>query len=345
MIAIHTYAPCGNENNIDKKLIYNMLLSALLANVFFDGIRLYTTKKIKKIVEQIGIPYSEIITEPFDDYNYKTFSIPKLITFSQLNQPFIHLDLDTHIYGIDQLELYSKDIFYSYPDMPVNSGEYYSVEKLHKTYLTNLYKIGNKLPIDLKEKITLFDIPNFCVFGGMDYKLINDASNYCLEIYKSNMEFFDSNYYNACIIEQLLIPSAIKLLSDKIPKEHIYLFDVNDKLIIKPGSDEFVNSTYPLTINFNGKQKIIKNENQLFDMVNYDFDSIIHFNGYKEMEQMLFLIKETIIQRFNGYEYILKINSLFPKKNEFDNISSRYYETLKNNLIDWEKTNKRIPLL
>jgi hypothetical protein len=340
MVAIHTYAPCGDGDNIDKKLVYNMLLSALLANVFFDGIKLYTTKKVKEIVEHIGIPYLEIITEPFDDYNYKTFSIPKLITFSQLNQPFIHIDLDTHIYNIDQQELYSKDIFYSYPDMPVSSGDYHPVEKLYNTYLTNLYKIGDKLPTDLKEKITLFDIPNFCIFGGMDYKLINNAANYCLEIYKTNMEFFDSNYYNACVIEQLLIPSAIKLLSDKIPKDHIYLFDVKDKLIIKPGNDEFINSTYPLTINFNGKKRIIENENQLFDMVNYDFDKIIHFNGYKEMEQMLFLTKEMIIQRFNGYKYILKINSLFPEKNEFDNISKRYYTTLKNNLVYWEKTYK-----
>jgi hypothetical protein len=36
----------------------------------------------------------------------------------------------------------------------------------------------------------------------------------------------------------------------------------------------------------------------------------------------------------------MKINELFPTENEFDNISKRYYLTLKNNLMDWDKTIK-----
>jgi hypothetical protein len=47
-----------------------------------------------------------------------------------------------------------------------------------------------------------------------------------------------------------------------------------------------------------------------------------------------------IVQRFKGYEYVQKINELFPEKNEFDDISKRYYTTLKNNLNDWDKTIK-----
>jgi hypothetical protein len=340
MIAIHTYAPCGENDNIDKPLVYNMLLSVLLANVFFDGIKLYTTKKVKEVVEYIGIPYMEIITEPFDDYNCKTFSIPKLVTFSLQEEPFIHLDLDTHIYNIDQNKLNDLDIFYAYPDMPVDGGTYDSVKKLYDTYLINLYKMGDRLSPNLKEKITLFDVPNFCVFGGRDYRLIKKAVDYCLELYNNNKEHFDSDYYNACIIEQLLIPSAVKLLSGKLPEEHVYLFDISDKLTIQTKNDEHRNPEYPFTINFNGKTKIIKNEQQLYNMVNYDFNEIVHLNGYKNMEQILFLTKEMIIQRFKGYQYILRINTLFPEKNEFDYISKRYYTTLKTNINDWEKTYK-----
>jgi hypothetical protein len=340
MVAIHTYAPCNENDNIDKQLVYNMLLSTLLANVFFDGIKLYTTKKVKEIVEHIGIPYKEIITEPFDDYNYKTFSIPKLITFSIQDEPFIHLDLDTFIYNIDQNKLDDIDVFYSYPDMPVGNGTYSEVEKLHKTYLTNLYKIGDKLSPELKKNITLFDIPNFCVFGGTDYKLIKESTDYCLDIYKTNMEHFDSNYYNACIIEQLLIPSTIRMLSGKKDEEHVYLFNTEDKFIVENEKDEFIKPTYPFKMNFNGKHRLINSERELYNMVNYDFNEIIHLNGYKNMEQILFLTKEMIVQRFNGYKYIIKINELFPSENEFDNISKRYYSTLKNNLIDWDKTIK-----
>jgi hypothetical protein len=340
MIAIHTYAPCNENDNIDKPLVYNMLLSALLANVFFDGIKLYTTKKVKEIVEHIGIPYKEIITEPFDNYNYKTFSIPKLITFSLQEEPFIHLDLDTHIYNIDQKKLNDMDIFYSYPDTPVGGGTYSEVERLYNTYLTNLYKIGDKLSPELKENITLFDIPNFCVFGGTDYKLIKKSVNHCLEIYKSNMEHFDSNYYNACIIEQLLIPSVIRMLKGKKDEEHTYLFNVEDKFIVENEQDEFIKPTYPFKMNFNGKHRLIGSEQELYNMVNYDFNEIIHLNGYKNMEQILFLTKEMVVQRFKGFKYILKINELFPDKYEFEDISKRYYTTLKNNLIDWDKTYK-----
>lgn len=341
MIAIHTYAPCNGNNNIDKKLIYNMLLSALLANVFFDGIKLYTTEKVKKIVEYIGIPYKEIITEPFDDYNYKTFSIPKLITFSLQNEPFIHLDLDSHIYHLDQKKLKDIEVFYAFPDMPIGIGTYNEVERLHNTYLTNLYKISDKLSKDFKKNITLFDIPNFCVFGGNDYKLIKESANYCLEIYKSNMKHFDSDYFNACIIEQLLIPSAINYFGGNDSGKRNYLFDVEERVFINFIS-ESQETVYPFEFNFNKKQRIIGNENELYQLVNYDFNEIIHFNGYKEMEQILFLIKEMIVQRFQGFEYILKINELFPEKNEFDYISKRYYDKLKINLKDWTKTIKEI---
>jgi hypothetical protein len=154
------------------------------------------------------------------------------------------------------------------------------------------------------------------------------------------MNHFDSNYYNACIIEQLLIPSAIKLLGSKKDEEHTYLFNVEDKFIVENEQDEFVKPIYPFTMIFNRKQRVIKSERELYNMVNYDFNEIIHLNGYKNMEQILFLTKEMIVQRFKGYEYVQKINELFPEKNEFDDISKRYYTTLKNNLNDWDKTIK-----
>jgi len=333
MKAIHTYVPCNGNDTISKKMVYNMLLSTLLGNVFFDDVILYTTTKIKKIVEYIGIPYKQIIEVPFNETKRGTFSIPKLETYSLQTEPFIHIDLDSHLYNIDPNKVGKMDIFFSYPDMSVGDGTYESIERLHNTYLKKLYEMSDIIPAELKEHITLFDIPNFCVFGGNNTQLIRDSTNYCLEIYKSNKDLFDKDYYNACIIEQLLIPSAMKMLGGK--SEFDYLYETKDKVTMDGDS-------YPFKMMYGGKNVNINNEERLYNLVNGDYGQIIHLNGYKDTETLLFLTREMIIQRFNGSKYIFKINDLYHEKYEFENISKRYYTKLKEEINHWDKTHERL---
>lgn len=345
MKSIHTYVNLVENATIDKKNLYHMLLSTLLSNVFFKETTLYCTKKIKEIVEYVGIPYKEIITEPFDNYDSGTFSIPKLITYSLQQEPFIHIDLDSHFYHIDNDKLKELDIFYSYPDMVMGEkSQFEDIEKIHNTYLKGIYTISDKIPKELKDNILLTEIPNFCVFGGKNYKLISDASLYCLDFYRENKEFFDSDYYNACIIEQLLVPSAIRMLSDDKEHNYTYLYEIEDKFMINMESKSFTGLEYPYEIQMNQRHKVIRNENELYSLANYDFNKMIHFNGYKQMEIVMFIVREMITHRFNGYKYINRINEIYPEIYEFEKIGYRYYTQLNEKINNWGKTIKKMIL-
>jgi hypothetical protein len=46
--------------------------------------------------------------------------------------------------------------------------------------------------------------------------------------------------------------------------------------------------------------------------------------GSKNLDTILFLLKEIIIKKFDGDKYISSINEIFPKIEKFDEISLRY---------------------
>lgn len=353
MIGVHTYIPNDNfKDGFNRNLAYNMLLSAHLARFSFDKVILYTNKETEKIVRKLAIPYDEIITDPFDGFTSKTFSIPKIITYSLQTEPFTHLDLDTFIYSLPK-KLDEIPIFFASKDIPLKPDNTFQVnENMYNTYLKGTFDISANLEDRFKKHINFFDIPNMCIFGGTDFELIRKASEYCLEIYEQSKEHFDSNYYYACIIEQLFISAAIKMFKeeeaiedDEITlkeEENFYIFDSKNNLSVTHQTDSLVNVTYPMTLKYYNRKKIIKNEIELFALANYDFDSIIHLCGNKYLDAILFIVRETIIQRFNGFDSIRRMNDIFGKESDVENISKEYYKFLGGNLNIWNKTGKSL---
>lgn len=353
MIGVHTYIPNENfKDGFTRNLAYNMLLSVHLAKFSFDKIVLYTNKEIEIIVRRLNIPYDEIITEPFDGFSSKTFSVPKIITYSLQTEPFAHIDLDTFIYSLPK-KLEEIPVFYASQDIPLKpDNTFQSNESMYNTYMKGTFEISDKLDPNFKKHIDFFDIPNMCIFGGTDYELIKKASEYCLMIYNDNKDHFDSNYYYACIIEQLFINAAIKMFKEEseikeddilIEKDNnIYIFDSTKNLSIKHQTDSLTNVTYPMILEYYDRKKIIKNEIELFALANYDFDSIIHLCGNKFLDAILFIVRETIIQRFNGFDSIRRMNDIFGKESDVENISKEYYRFLGGNLNIWNKTSKSL---
>ena len=322
MTAIHTYAPKGGEKHLyTKGLFIKMLLSVLLIKKLFSKVVLYTTKEMAEFVIKIGIPYDEIITEPFDDYKENTFSIAKMITYSLQTEPFIHLDLDSFLFTLPK-DLKNIDIFASHQDIPIHKKSgFYCMMRMYNIYMTPTFEIKDNLTEEFKNNINFFNIANMCLFGGNDYKLIAESSKYCLEIYKKNREFFDSNYFNACVIEQLFITSGIKMLGDK---EIDYIFPNNGNIRLSHNTDDMFTTKYPLKFDFPNETLIIYNEQQLYKMIDYEFYNLLHLCGHKNLDTMLFLLKEIIIKKFNGDKYINIMNEIFPKIEKFDEISIRY---------------------
>lgn len=330
MKIIHTYVPVG-DTKFNKYIAYSMSLSALLAKRHYDNVVLYTDKKTGEIVKQLKIPYDSINTELLDNFSEKTFSIPKLLVYSNQKEPFIHIDLDTFIF--DKIEFTDKKRIYS--TFPEGSGDILKFDiansSFFNTYIIPLQKIQENLPNEFSKHIIFKNVPNMSVFGGFNHELISEATKYCLDIYENNMSFFDSNYYNACIIEQLFIPAAIRMILSKNRKknelENSFKFLFKDN----PTYVEFIKNKwdYPFLVRSMDKTLWIGDKLHLFKNSTYNFNGFLHLNGYKNFDELIFILKQHIIQDFDKCNLVIMIEKTFSnEETKFDIIYNEYYDYL-----------------
>ena len=333
MKVIHTYIPAGGTK-LDKSLIYNLTLSVLLAKRHYHNIVLYTNNEIGTLIKKIGIPYSEINTEVLNGVDVKTFSIPKMLVYAVQDEPFIHIDLDTFIY--DKIDFGIQDIYSTYQegtDQMIGYNE--SDVSFYNTYVKNAFKIQDRLPPEFIKHVKFSEIMNMSVFGGHKYELIAEASKYCLDIYDKEREFFDSNYYNACIIEQLFITSALRMLlveENKNVKEETskskfnFIFEKNPTIVnFKKGKE----LEYPFEIESVDEVKEINDEHDLFRSALYEFNGFMHLCGYKGFDKFMFFIREKILFDFiPGKMYLSKIDKFFPEELPVDVLHKKYLDYL-----------------
>lgn len=292
MKIVHTFIPSNHD--ITEEMLDMMLLSVLLVKQYYNNVVLYTNDEICEIVKNYKIPYTEINTEVLNGVNVKTFSIPKLMVYSVQNEPYIHIDLDTFIF--DKIDFHNRYTTYStfMEGMDVisnfNAPTFYNALKgFYKTYIKNSYFISDKLDNEFVRNISYNQIPNMSVFGGHKHELIKESSRYCLKIYNDNIDFFDSDYYNACVIEQLFIPSAMRMISGE--NQHItFLFKGNPNIF--NFSNEFLE--YPYNVNSNGDIMYFNDKVDLMSKIDYNFNGFLHLNGYKSTNGISELIKEKI---------------------------------------------------
>jgi hypothetical protein len=335
MKIIHTFLPVNNEFN--KETALQMALSCLLAKRHYNYVFLYTNKKIAEKVKQLGIPYNVIDTEVLEGMESKTFSIPKLAVYAVQKEPYIHIDLDTFLFNRIEFD----KVHYIYSTFAEGSKYMINFEDpdkgFYETYMKNSFLLQPKLPMDFVMHVSFKNIPNMSVFGGFEWELIAEASRYCLDLYKEHKDFFDSSFYNACIIEQLFIPSAIRKIihekgldrGEKQDPEFNFLFKENPT-IIDFGDKELM--TYPYIIKSNSEEWTIKNDQELFDSIGYRFNGFLHLSGYKVLDRILFLIREKLIYEENGIYILNKITLMFDE-NGVDKLSDHYYNYLDKRLV------------
>jgi hypothetical protein len=330
MIVVHTYVPARDGGEFNKELAYHMTLSMLLAKEQHGRVDLYTTKKIADLVKKFKIPYDNIITEPFDGFKYKTFSIPKLITFSLQTEPFIHIDLDTMLYDKVVIPKNLSIIYHSPSFFLDRPSDYNSIRTLYDIYLKGFFGIEDKLSEDFKICIDFTNIPGMDIFGGTDYETISKAAKMCLKIYEENKEHFDSNYFYACVIEQLFMPAAIKLIRKGRFADVKYLKNGDEVLSINQNGKDI---EYPIIIKYMGNSVTIPNEEKLYNYSNHDFGTPLHLGEWKSFDVIMFILKETIIERFFGSKYVNEIEKHFKEDTGFNILSKRYKIHKRNNTI------------
>jgi hypothetical protein len=338
MKAIHTFIPSSKGSEFNKNLAYNMVFSVACAKSIYGEIVLYTNEEIAEVVRKIGIPYDEIITDKFTNkYNNLTFSIPKMIVYSLQTEPFVHLDLDTFQY---KNYLFPEDVkvFFATKDTTMDTGDTHfpNSMNLFDTYYRGVSRLDIPLPKEFKKYMNFLDIPNMNIFGGEDFNLIKEASKYALNLYEENKAHYDSEYHFACVVEQLYISTAIKMINESHSKNY-YLYENIDGFNVIYNEEISEKYNYPIEFYFCDRKKIISNEEHLYQFVNYDFNTTVHLCGYKYNPELQFIFKETAIERFFCEEQFKMINKIFPNQIECDNISKRYYKKLIYNSNKWSK--------
>jgi len=177
-------------------------------------------------------------------------------------------------------------------------------------------------------------------YPGYNFSLIKRASQYCLEIYNKNKEFFDSDYYYSCIIEQLFIPSAVryivnsKLSARKTDSElFTFFFDKNPTLI----HYEEKKQMYPFIIESNKQILNIKNRDDIFKNISYNFNGFLHLNGYKTIKELMFLIKQKLIQDFGSVNEVIKIDRKFNEVGNCLETTENYMDYLQTQIENINK--------
>lgn len=346
MKIIHTFKPLEKGKTLeDNAILSYMAISAICAKKHWGNIHLYCDEESKKIVEEVGIPYTSINTELFEKYDFgSVFSIPKIKVFEAQTEPFLHIDYDTFFFERRPLEDHYR-VIYSHPDF--NFISYFDeirsdvVELVQRdrpqlndllkirwdsqilgwfhSYFDTLHRYPHLLPYELQEKVNIDYIPNFNIFGGYDYELISNTATAILKIYEENRETWELNFhYNSCILEQLITFPMMRLIDDKYGESKIkdlnedFKFNVSIMSFTETAPfkilDEGVSSTFVI----NGKKlKTFLKQDFPFnvrELVDYNFGGHTHLcSPYKESPHFLKMMKNKAIKYYGAKEIITKI--------------------------------------
>ena len=312
---------------MDKKHLYLITASILLAKRYYENVVLYTDKKTAEIIRKIELPYTEINDTLLNNVKVGTYTIPKLLVYAEQKEPFLHIDLDSLIYKkFDLIE--GKDIYFAYNErktVDFNLFNSASIE-FYKMYVLNTYTIMNNLPKDFVSKIDLNDIPNMSLFGGYNVNIISKASEYCLDIYEKNKDFIDiGESFNGVFIEQLFIPIAIKLLNQKSDFNFKYLYNQMVTYFDYLGENKF---DFPFKVISTDKSIVFNDESDLYLNYKYDFNGYLHLSGSQHFDKIFHLIRPLILLELKGEKYINKIDENFPHELGFDK-DFNFYKQIK----------------
>lgn len=310
MKIIHTYYPT-HHSALSKNLLLLMTLSCLLVKKLEYDIELYTTEDIHSLIKKLKIPYTKIHTNVFSNERINTtFSIPKLKVYSIQDKPFIHIDLDTFLFSKPEIidtEKFYCTFFEGLGEISKFNGEslYNSLDGFLNTYFINSKKLLPNLDKKFVSNIRFDQIPNMSFISAFNFSVFSEASKICLDIYEKNSSFFDDNYYNACIIEQLFIPAAIRQLSPTT--EFLPLFSGNSNIF----DIQSFESPYPFSV-ISNKQKIsFSSEEDVLSNTDYNFNGFLHLNGYKTLLPIIQLIKNKINKFDEGGKIINLIEDYY----------------------------------
>jgi hypothetical protein len=197
MRIIQSFFP-NSGMNIDLDIyLYLTKLSVDSILKFYDGVELYTTQNIKDLIEENNIPYTNINTKLFNNFeSMENYAIPKIITYIEQTKPYIHIDYDVII---NKKIEFDEEICFGHMDYNGQNNKFKD-----EYYLKSYWMIENFLPQQINENVDVNFIPNFCVFGTNNCDSVKFTFKKILEFYKNNHVVMKNLNYIASLTEQFL---------------------------------------------------------------------------------------------------------------------------------------------
>ena len=279
MKIIHSYVPnrftTDNlfQSTIPKEIAYIQMLSVLLAKKQYGEINLFTNDTIRVQIEKIGMPYESINTMVLNGYTDSVFCTPKMMVYKSMEEPYVHIDLDTLIYKKIDFDQYQSSVFYSHPD--IRTPQHYDKDKgisIYRnypslndtdqyfmnssvTYLDLFYELYNDHSDFKRRNIRISEIPNMSIVGVKDFKNFGIASEMALSHYYKNKPSILASVNGPCYTEQLMIHLNLLEISEEYRNDLL-----NNKTFILPDAPlRFINEIksnhedveYPLLFSHN----------------------------------------------------------------------------------------------
>ena len=319
--------------NFDKNRLMSLdvaltaYISVLQARKYYGEVVLYTNKHIKEQVLELGIPFTHIDTEILAEELALCPSIPKLKTYVAQNEPYIHIDLDTILFNKLPIEK-TKPVIFAHLDSnseyPMTVRDY---ESIHKAYILPFY--DNVLP-DYYKDIVLNLIPNMNIVAVNETALFKEQVKKSLQLYQNNREYFNTEYYRFCTIEQLSIFAELLNSSSEfkeIVQDEYHVLHENETNLIH-------GETLPMSIkinNFIEKEIHIDTIDDINKLVNENFGGYLHLCGnYKTNPVMQAYILYMLDLKYNK-EPLVKLEKYFGTLEKLNGYS--LYEKIENKVI------------
>lgn len=186
--------------SIIKPAIQIMALSACTIRKHFDDFTLITDDAGKAMAEACAMPYSEIISVGPSFGSDPCFWIhSKLHAYNTIQEPFVHFDTDLLLWDSLPAEYLANEVFAFHSE----TYAWASYVKYHR----DLVAAGFTVPaLDATYWTSRMPI-NMAIFGGNDYKTINQYAGFVLEFLADN-----NGFLNTTPEQQHVVDASISLI-------------------------------------------------------------------------------------------------------------------------------------
>jgi hypothetical protein len=347
MKVVHTFA---SQNIIWKERMYIQMLSALYAKKHYGNIHLYTTEMESEQILKVGIPYTSINTKLLNEVDCKQYSLAKIYTYKEIQEPFLHIDTDSIFFSKFDFDQIKSSFLFSHPDMKHLSnlkgtlGEHIPFlinnkdEKLNShnhfwinhVYLKLYIDLFDKHSTTLKTNFNFTHIPNMSIVLVRDFKNFKIACEQSIDHYFENKEIIDKQEMGPCYIEQLMIHqyllSGESDYKELVKNDETFLFkDVPLSITLETQSKTNA-SIYKTEFPFNfrttsrclccNEQKLnehsIDSIEDIKKILNFKFFGYTHFSFMQWYQLWQVIVINEIVETF-GEEYAINIHNSFIK--------------------------------